>query len=1370
MAVLSVERPGLNAHSSVDAVLQTTPVAAPAPAIDLAAALKQHDFTVDLTVGGRPTHVDVLSALKAALADGSATYWQNGPLASQARVEIDLPGSQRMVFDVTAFKGGGLAVEAQFNNDGAMGSSGGRVAYDLVAKLDGQMVSHEAVNQGQYQNWHQSFSTTDHDGGQGLGSADEGWLNIRQDIAHLQATGAVAHYDLSVGIADSLLSSWEASYKSAGWDDPLSTRDVTQYMPGTGGRGDIGFTTVGNTAWLMSQDIRAATYALGQAEAAGSVPWNLYDSANKSWLSAQDYPHLWTDGRGGTGTPGNAASRGLTQQIDGGTGWTPDSAHQPDLSYVPYLLTGERWMLDNLQAQAAWNVLNTWSDTRGEDGFIVVNGGQVRHSAWALRQIDEAAWASPDGSAEKSYFTAVSKANWAWLVDQIPAWTAAQGEAHGWVPGNYGTANALPPWQQDYFASTAIAAASHGNADALTFLQWQSNFLVGRFTHEAQGFAEHDGAAYLIAIGDPATGKPLQTWGEIGAQMVAWNWSNGSGWSHSQGDYAQLAMATLAGIAHLTGSPEATAAYRALMADAPPFTGSTDFARDPTFAIAAPDGGVAHPAPLPGASLPPIVAVPSVGLNTTVGSGADSLVIKVSEQAWNGDAQFTVKVDGKQVGDVFTAKADHAAGISDTFTLKGNWGAGAHKVEVSYINDAWNGNLAEDRNLYLDSVTYNGKAVPASTVDLLSGGVAKLDVPVTAAAGTSKTIGSGADSLVIKVSEQAWNGDAQFTVKVDGKQVGDIFTAKADHAAGISDTFTLKGNWGADAHKVEVSYINDAWNGNLAEDRNLYLDSVTYNGKAVPASTVDLLSGGVAKLDVPVTAAAGTSKTIGSGADSLVIKVSEQAWNGDAQFTVKVDGKQVGDVFTAKADHAAGISDTFTLKGNWGAGAHKVEVSYINDAWNGNLAEDRNLYLDSVTYNGKAVPASTVDLLSGGVAKLDVPVTAAAGTSKTIGSGADSLVIKVSEQAWNGDAQFTVKVDGKQVGDVFTAKADHAAGISDTFTLKGNWGAGAHKVEVSYINDAWNGNLAEDRNLYLDSVTYNGKAVPASTVDLLSGGVAKLDVPVTAAAGTSKTIGSGADSLVIKVSEQAWNGDAQFTVKVDGKQVGDIFTAKADHAAGISDTFTLKGNWGAGAHKVEVSYINDAWNGNLAEDRNLYLDSVTYNGKAVPASTIDMLSGGAVTLDLPQSLITGDAFANTLKGTEFSDHLKGLGGNDILVGGGGADILEGGAGADAFRFIKPSHGGDFILDFVPHQDFIEISAGGFGGGLAASMNLASAGRFVANDTGHATAAAGTGQFIYEMDAAKLWWDADGTGPGAATEVATFTAGTVLTASDIHLIG
>jgi hypothetical protein len=343
--------------------------------------------------------------------------------------------------------------------------------------------------------------------------------------------------------------------------------------------------------------------------------------------------------------------------------------------------------------------------------------------------------------------------------------------------------------------------------------------------------------------------------------------------------------------------------------------------------------------------------------------------------------------------------------------------------------------------------------------------------------------------------------------------------------------------------------------------------------------------------------------TLGSGADMLVLKLSETAYQGDAKFTVSVDGKQVGGVLTAKALHGL-ASDTVTLKGNWGIGAHKVSVAFLNDHWGGSAAADRNLYVDGITFNGQAVAGGTAILKTNGTTNFDFTKLAApaSGTGDvTMGRGADTLILKVSETAYQGDAKFTVSVDGKQVGGVFTAKTLHGAG-SDTITINGDWGAGAHKISISFINDHWGGTAAADRNLYVDGITFNEKAVTGGTADLTTNGTATFSFskPAVSSWKGDASAGSGANTLVLKVSETAYQGDAKFTISVDGKQIGGIFTAKTLHGSG-SDTITLKGDWGSGSHKVNVTYINDHWGGTAATDRDLYVDRSPSMAKRSPA-------------------------------------------------------------------------------------------------------------------------------------------------------------------------
>ena len=89
-------------------------------------------------------------------------------------------------------------------------------------------------------------------------------------------------------------------------------------------------------------------------------------------------------------------------------------------------------------------------------------------------------------------------------------------------------------------------------------------------------------------------------------------------------------------------------------------------------------------------------------------------------------------------------------------------------------------------------------------------------------------------------------------------------------------------------------------------------------------------------------------------------------------------------------------------------------------------------------------------------------------------NGTDTLELRISQDAWQGNAQYTVTVDGTQTGGVYTAKALHANGQSDSVMLTGAWGSGERRVSIDFLNDAYEGTAETDRNLYVDDLIYNG--------------------------------------------------------------------------------------------------------------------------------------------------------------------------------------------------------------------------------------------------------------------------------------------------------
>jgi Ca2+-binding RTX toxin-like protein len=115
--------------------------------------------------------------------------------------------------------------------------------------------------------------------------------------------------------------------------------------------------------------------------------------------------------------------------------------------------------------------------------------------------------------------------------------------------------------------------------------------------------------------------------------------------------------------------------------------------------------------------------------------------------------------------------------------------------------------------------------------------------------------------------------------------------------------------------------------------------------------------------------------------------------------------------------------------------------------------------------------------------------------------------------------------------------------------------------------------------------------------------------------------------------------------------------------------------------------------------------------------------------------------------------LTGGTGHDALVGGLGADVLTGGAGRDHFVYRIATEGGDTIKDFAIADDFLDISASGFGGGLVAGQSLVAGTSFISGS--NPTATAGSGTFLFNTDTHDLAWDADGSGSGEAVQIAHF---------------
>ncbi|WP_431266726.1 beta strand repeat-containing protein [Dankookia sp. P2] len=442
----------------------------------------------------------------------------------------------------------------------------------------------------------------------------------------------------------------------------------------------------------------------------------------------------------------------------------------------------------------------------------------------------------------------------------------------------------------------------------------------------------------------------------------------------------------------------------------------------------------------------------------------------------------------------------------------------------------------------------------------------------------------------------------------------------------------------------------------------------TFNSGSMPSDPSTGSTGGA----TPVV------QTIGSGTDSLILKVSQDYYLGNAQYTVAVDGQQIGGTLTAGAIAGSGQDDLLTVKGNWAAGSHAVTVSFVNDLAGASAGQDRNLHVDGVSFAGTALANGTAVLYSNGSSNFAFTKAATATTPvvQTIGSGTDSLILKVSQDYYLGSAQYTVAVDGQQIGGTLTAGAIAGSGQDDLLTVKGNWAAGSHAVTVSFVNDLAGASAGQDRNLHVDGVSFAGTALANGTAVLYSNGSSNFAFTKAATATTPvvQTIGSGTDSLILKVSQDYYLGNAQYTVAVDGQRVGGTLTAGAIAGSGQDDLLTVKGNWAAGNHAVTVSFVNDLADALPGQDRNLHIDGVSFAGTALANGTAVLYSNGSSNFAFTKAATAGDTVPAISFGT------PGTWGQDSSVWQGHATY--GGEDFHTFR-ATPAWGGVVAAQTAP---------------------------------------------------------------------------------------
>ena len=296
-----------------------------------------------------------------------------------------------------------------------------------------------------------------------------------------------------------------------------------------------------------------------------------------------------------------------------------------------------------------------------------------------------------------------------------------------------------------------------------------------------------------------------------------------------------------------------------------------------------------------------------------------------------------------------------------------------------------------------------------------------------------------------------------------------------------------------------------------------------------------------------------------------------------------------------------------------------------------------------------------------------------------------------------------------------------------------------------------------------------------------------------------KQLNTGADSPFVAANknvaiafnveiENAIGGSGNDLIK--GNSLSNHLRGKLanDTLVGNAGNDVLNGGWGDDILKGGVGndiYIVNTIGDKITEYSNKGIDLVKSSANYTLAANVEKLTltgkqainatGNELT-----NVLTGNSAKNTLngkagndtlignagndilKGGWGNDILKGNAGNDILIGAKGSDTLTGGWGNDIFKLISEI-GTDKITDFSVSDDTIQLENSVFNK-LGLNGTLAS-GKFKVG----AKASDANDYLIYNNNTGDLFYDADGSGSGAAIKLAIIGAGLNLSHDDFMVV-
>jgi hypothetical protein len=459
-----------------------------------------------------------------------ANSWLDGPVVREARVIVSpaLGGTPhpllQVIYDVRSYASGGHKIDVTVQNVKDI-AAGDAVSYDVSVSIGSQTVwSKAGVVHYYLSRWRKGFSA----GGltQSAVTPDFEPFHQAKALPRFLATVENKFYDTS----------------SADFDI-LKYGQLAPYMMTPGGRAEIGPYPFWVAQYIVHKQASQLDVMLKHGDLAGSWSMSITEADGTSVISLDNYPGYWLDGRAYRGHPNGAeAPRDYTGRIRGiaPDPSAPDNQHLPSLTYVPYLITGDRYYIDQLKLWAAWTMIFTYPGDstsngvdfgrHGGDGILVQNG--TRGMAWPLREVIDAAAYLPDNDPAKAYLASRVQKNLQWLDWYATNRLEGPMDFVFWDRGN-GTGDGnwydISIWQQAYLAWAVDHAKEQGFGPADNFRNRCIQTQVLFMTSGPAGYPPEYGAPYYPRVAKLVNGQ-IQHFANM-QELFAYNHGDLSGYA-----------------------------------------------------------------------------------------------------------------------------------------------------------------------------------------------------------------------------------------------------------------------------------------------------------------------------------------------------------------------------------------------------------------------------------------------------------------------------------------------------------------------------------------------------------------------------------------------------------------------------------------------------------------------------------------------------------------------------------------------------------------------------------------------------------------------------------------------------------------------